>query len=56
MALTPTSAAAAATDLSSTDPYPNAGEGAQAGVNAPDLQIFVFALFFIFGGSPASTT
>ena len=50
MAMAPTSAAAAATDLSSTDPYPNAPGGAEQGVNAPDLQLFVFALFFIFGG------
>lgn len=50
MAMTPTSVSAAATDLSSTDPRLDAAEGAQAGVNAPDLQIFVFALFFIFGG------
>lgn len=33
---------------SSTDPVP-AGES-DRGVNAPDLQLFVFALFFIFGG------
>ena len=51
MAMAPPSASAAATDLSSTDPYPNAQGVADAkGVNAPDLQLFVFALFFIFGG------
>ncbi len=51
MALAPTSAPDAATDLSSTDPYPNARKAAgEAGVDAPDLQLFVFALFFIFGG------
>ena len=38
----------AATDLSSTDPVP-AG-ATDAGIDAPDLRIFVFALFFIFGG------
>jgi FHS family L-fucose permease-like MFS transporter len=48
MAMAPTSASAAATELSSTDPMP--GEAADRGVNAPDLQMFVFALFFIFGG------
>lgn len=35
------------TKMSSTDP--GSGDGAQ-GVNAPSLQLFVFALFFIFGG------
>ncbi len=35
-------------DMSSTDPQP--GEASAQGVNAPDLQVFVFALFFIFGG------
>ncbi|WP_423607399.1 sugar MFS transporter [Sphingomonas sp. MS122] len=34
--------------MSSTDPSP--GEGTAQGINAPDLQVFVFALFFIFGG------
>lgn len=33
---------------SSTDPAPDTGDGGN--VNAPDLQVFVFALFFIFGG------
>jgi FHS family L-fucose permease-like MFS transporter len=33
---------------SSGDPVPGEGDGAH--VNAPDLQLFVFALFFIFGG------
>jgi FHS family L-fucose permease-like MFS transporter len=32
----------------STDPVPTAAEG--NGVDAPDLRLFVFALFFIFGG------
>lgn len=40
--------AAPVTSLSSTDPAP--GEGSAQGINAPDLQVFVFALFFIFGG------
>lgn len=40
--------AAPITQLSSTDPSP--GEGSAQGINAPDLQVFVFALFFIFGG------
>lgn len=40
--------AAPVTQLSSTDPSP--GEGTAQGINAPDLQVFVFALFFIFGG------
>ena len=44
MALAPTTA----TELSSTDPVP-AGS-VDAGVNAPDLRVFVFVLFFIFGG------
>jgi FHS family L-fucose permease-like MFS transporter len=34
--------------VSSTDPV--ASDPAGQGVNAPDLQVFVFALFFIFGG------
>jgi FHS family L-fucose permease-like MFS transporter len=34
--------------VSSTDPI--ASDPAGQGVNAPDLQVFVFALFFIFGG------
>ncbi|MEG3180621.1 sugar MFS transporter [Sphingomonas sp. LT1P40] len=29
---------------------PTGGEAGTQGVNAPDLQVFVFALFFIFGG------
>ncbi|TKD53331.1 sugar MFS transporter [Sphingomonas baiyangensis] len=33
---------------SSSDPLPGEGDGTH--VNAPDLQLFVFALFFIFGG------
>lgn len=37
-----------ATEISSTDPVPDGASG--EGVNAPDLQLFVFALFFIFGG------
>lgn len=48
MAMATTNPAAAATEQSSTDPVP--GDTAAQGVNAPDLQIFVFALFFIFGG------
>lgn len=40
--------AAPITPLSSTDPSP--GEGSAQGINAPGLQLFVFALFFIFGG------
>ena len=36
------------TEMSSTDPVP--GEESAQGINAPDLQVFVFALFFIFGG------
>ena len=43
MALTPL-----ATQLSSTDPLP--GDPSTQGVDAPDLRLFVFALFFIFGG------
>ncbi|WP_337848304.1 sugar MFS transporter [Sphingomonas sp.] len=35
-------------DMSPTDP--NSGDPGAQGVNAPDLQVFVFALFFIFGG------
>src|SRR5512140_1751811 len=34
--------------VSSTDPI--ASDPAGQGVDAPDLQVFVFALFFIFGG------
>lgn len=45
MALAPTSPPTA---LSSPNPGP--GEADVAGVHAPDLQVFVFALFFIFGG------
>jgi len=37
-----------AAPASSTDPTPGGEEG--QGVDAPDLRIFVFALFFIFGG------
>jgi MFS transporter, FHS family, L-fucose permease len=48
MAMAPIDAAAAATELSSTDPVP--GDPDSQGVHAPDLQLFVFALFFIFGG------
>lgn len=40
--------AAPITQSSSTDPA--AGEGTAQGINAPNLQVFVFALFFIFGG------
>lgn len=36
------------TTASSSDPLPDEGDGTH--VNAPDLQLFVFALFFIFGG------
>jgi FHS family L-fucose permease-like MFS transporter len=36
-------------DTSSTDPVP-ADETAATGSNAPALRVFVFALFFIFGG------
>ncbi len=36
-------------DTSSTDPVPGNDQPAQ-GVNAPDLQVFVMALFFVFGG------
>ena len=45
MALAP---GTAARELSSTDPVP--GDIAAQEVSAPDLQLFVFALFFIFGG------
>ncbi len=45
MALTPTLADEGGT---STDPLPGAVAGTH--VDAPDLQLFVFALFFIFGG------
>jgi FHS family L-fucose permease-like MFS transporter len=37
-----------AAPISSTDPAPGSDDG--QGVDAPDLRIFVFALFFIFGG------
>jgi FHS family L-fucose permease-like MFS transporter len=37
-----------AAPTSSTDPAPGSDDG--QGVDAPDLRIFVFALFFIFGG------
>jgi FHS family L-fucose permease-like MFS transporter len=36
-------------DTSSTDPVPGDLEP-QHGVDAPDLRVFVFALFFVFGG------
>ena len=48
MVMTPTTASAVAAELSSTDPIP--AVGAEGGVDAPDLRVFVFALFFIFGG------
>lgn len=35
-------------EASSTDPLPDAGEGGH--VDAPELRVFVMALFFIFGG------
>ena len=38
----------AATELSSTDPAPTGNTG--QGVDAPDLRLFIFALFFMFGG------
>ncbi len=51
MAIGPIEAPAAATEFSSTDPAPPVPVEAESeGVNAPDLQVFVFALFFIFGG------
>jgi len=37
-----------AAPTSSTDPAPGSDDG--QGVDAPDLRLFVFALFFIFGG------
>jgi len=37
------------TDVSSTDPVPGNDAPAQ-GVDAPDLRLFVMALFFVFGG------
>jgi FHS family L-fucose permease-like MFS transporter len=36
-------------DTSTTDPVPG-DDAPQQGVDAPDLKLFVFALFFIFGG------
>ena len=36
-------------DTSSTDPVPG-DDAPQQGIDAPDLQLFVFALFFVFGG------
>ncbi|MEY4763122.1 MAG: hypothetical protein RLZZ200_2978 [Pseudomonadota bacterium] len=36
-------------DTSSTDPVPGVDDPTN-GINAPDLQLFVFALFFVFGG------
>ena len=47
VAMTPLEAATAASQLSSTDPVPGEADGTP---NAPDLQLFVIALFFIFGG------
>jgi FHS family L-fucose permease-like MFS transporter len=41
-------AGVAMTEISSTDPVPDDAETGH--VEAPDLQLFVFALFFIFGG------
>lgn len=41
-------AGVAITEMSSTDPAPDGAEGGH--VEARDLQLFVFALFFIFGG------
>jgi FHS family L-fucose permease-like MFS transporter len=46
--MAPIDPSTAATELSSTDPVP--GQVDAQGVHAPDLQLFVFALFFIFGG------
>jgi len=43
MAITPS-----VNEMSSTDPLPDADEGAR--VDAPELRMFVIALFFIFGG------
>jgi FHS family L-fucose permease-like MFS transporter len=43
MALSP-----APTEMNSTDPLPDEGEGTN--VHAPELRMFVIALFFIFGG------
>ena len=37
-------------DTSSTDPLPGDDEATARGVDAPDLRLFVFALFFVFGG------
>lgn len=45
MAMTPIDASAGASHAHSAD-----GDAATQGVHAPDLQVFVFALFFIFGG------
>lgn len=39
-----------ATETSSTDPIAGPQLADQAGIDAPDLRVFVFALFFIFGG------
>ncbi len=36
-------------DTSSTDPVPG-DDAPHQGIDAPDLQLFVFALFFVFGG------
>ncbi len=48
MAMAPNGVSAAATALPPTDTV-DSGAGTQ-GVHAPDLKVFVFALFFIFGG------
>jgi MFS transporter, FHS family, L-fucose permease len=36
-------------DTSSPDPFPG-NDDPQAGIDAPDLRLFVFVLFFVFGG------
>ncbi|QQV77876.1 sugar MFS transporter [Sphingomonas aliaeris] len=48
MAMTPIDPAAGAARAYPADP--GDGDATAQGVHAPDLQIFVFALFFIFGG------
>ncbi len=48
MAMTPIDPAAGAARVYTADP--GGGDATAQGVHAPDLQIFVFALFFIFGG------
>ena len=52
MAMAPISAPDAATELSSSAPGPGSAAPGDAahGYDAPDLRVFVFALFFIFGG------